>query len=81
MSNQSGNEKRKIDPAEYSKVWAEIAEKSQQLVSEFVKRQQSTSTTNTPTDPLNIGNAFLEMTRQMMANPTKIAEAQVALWQ
>ncbi|MBO43062.1 MAG: class I poly(R)-hydroxyalkanoic acid synthase [Rhodospirillaceae bacterium] len=81
MSNQPDNEKIKPDTTEYSKVWIEIAEKSQRLISEFVQRQQVNAKTSSPADPLNIGNAFLEMTRQMMTNPAKIAEAQVALWQ
>ena len=81
MSDQPDNEKIKPDAAEYSKVWVEIAEKSQRLISEFVQRQQVNAKTSSPADPLNISNAFLEMTRQMMTNPAKIAEAQVALWQ
>jgi len=81
MSSQSGNKKITLAPAEYSKVWAEIARKSQLLVSEFVNRQQAKPTTGSPADPLNIGTAFMEMTRQMMVDPAKIAEAQVALWQ
>src|SRR3546814_12030354 len=32
-------------------------------------------------DPLNVGGAFLEMTRQMMANPARLVQAQVSLWQ
>ncbi|MBE90713.1 MAG: class I poly(R)-hydroxyalkanoic acid synthase [Rhodospirillaceae bacterium] len=81
MSDQPDNEKIKPDAAEYSKIWVEIAEKSQRLISEFVQRQQVNAKTSSPADPLNISNAFLEMTRQMMTNPAKIAEAQVALWQ
>ena len=32
-------------------------------------------------DPLNIGGAFLEMTAQMMADPAKMVQAQIGLWQ
>src|SRR3546814_123079 len=32
-------------------------------------------------DPLNVGGAFLEMTRQMMADPARLVQAQVSLWQ
>src|SRR3546814_704591 len=32
-------------------------------------------------DPLNVGNAFLEMTTKMMADPAKLFQAQLGLWQ
>ncbi len=31
-------------------------------------------------DPLNIGTAFFEMTTRMMADPTKLVQAQLSLW-
>jgi polyhydroxyalkanoate synthase len=67
------------DPAELSRQWAEIAEKSQRIVSEFLQKQ-------TPSDaiglsnPTAIGAAFLEMTARMMADPAKLVEAQLGLW-
>src|SRR3546814_11588136 len=61
-----------------------IAERSQRLVKEFLERQASNPerrATPETFDPLNVGGAFLEMTRQMMANPARLVQAQVSLWQ
>ncbi|MBX3455914.1 class I poly(R)-hydroxyalkanoic acid synthase [Ferrovibrio sp.] len=69
------------DPTEWAKTWSEIAEQSQKLVSDFLAKQgaEPPSLPATP-DPMNIGNAFMEMTSRMLANPTKLVEAQVELW-
>src|SRR5665213_1581584 len=76
------------DPLAWSKNLAEIAERSQRLVSEFLARQVANGTGKAgakggmgPIDPLNVGNAFLEMTRQMMRHPERVVEAQISLWQ
>jgi len=58
---------------------AEIAERSQRLVLEFLGRQSGNGVG--PADPLNIGSAFLEMTGRLMADPAKLMQAQVSLWQ
>ncbi|MGH6990368.1 MAG: PHA/PHB synthase family protein, partial [Stellaceae bacterium] len=34
-----------------------------------------------PVDPLNIAGAFIEMTQRMMADPAKLFQAQMTLWQ
>jgi polyhydroxyalkanoate synthase len=56
---------------------AEIAERSQRLVLEFLQRQSGNVGM---ADPLNIGAAFLEMTSRLMADPAKLLDAQVSLW-
>ncbi|TXH36873.1 MAG: class I poly(R)-hydroxyalkanoic acid synthase [Rhodospirillaceae bacterium] len=58
---------------------AKIAEQSQRLVSDFLSRNADDM--GTQADPLNIGRAFLEMTSRMMADPQKLVEAQISLWQ
>ena len=68
------------DPMEVSQTLSNIAETSHKLVSEFIERQQIDATP-TNMDPLNIGNAFLEMTTRLMADPAKIVQAQMNLWQ
>jgi len=57
---------------------ADIAARSQTLVSEFLSRQPSGVGM---ADPTNIGSAFLEMTARMMTDPAKLAQAQMSLWQ
>ncbi len=66
------------DPGVVSRSMADIADRSQRLVSEWLKRQAGEEH---PTDPLNIGHAFLEMTARMMANPARLVQAQLGFWQ
>ena len=62
-----------------SQKMANIAERSQRLVTEFLERQSTDQGANL--DPLNIGSAFLEMTAHMMTDPAKLVQAQMNLWQ
>jgi polyhydroxyalkanoate synthase len=67
------------DPAELSRQMAEIAEKSRRLVGEFLQRQGADEGIGLAS-PAAIGAAFFEMTARMMANPARLVEAQLALW-
>ena len=80
MAEKQGPEARPADPAEMARAMAEIAERSQRLVAEFLERQQHDEGPAN-LDPLNIGGAFMEMTAQMMADPAKLVQAQIGLWQ
>ncbi|MCC7281590.1 MAG: class I poly(R)-hydroxyalkanoic acid synthase [Acetobacteraceae bacterium] len=71
---------RLADPAALSASMATIAERSQRLVAEFLRRQAAESPAST-LDPLNLGTAFFEMTARMMANPAKLVQAQIGFWQ
>lgn len=66
------------DPAMVGRSMADIAERSQRLVGEWLKRQ---SHSDRAADPLNIGRAFMEMTTRMMANPARLMQAQLGFWQ
>ena len=66
------------DTAELTTTLSKIAEQSQRLVTDFVARQSDQI--DSDADPLNIGDAFLQMTQRMMADPARLAEAQVELW-
>jgi polyhydroxyalkanoate synthase len=66
------------DAAAVGRSMADIAERSQRIVTEWLKRQGSAEHA---TDPLNIGRAFLEMTTQLMANPARLVQAQIGFWQ
>jgi polyhydroxyalkanoate synthase len=68
-----------LDAAELSKQTAEIAAKSQQLVAEFLTRQGREEGVGMA-DSLGIGTAFLEMTARMMADPSRLVQAQLSLW-
>src|SRR5690348_9294460 len=66
------------DPALVGRSMADIAERSQRLVAEWLKRQ---AIEDHAADPLNIGRAFMEMTTRLMANPTRLMQAQLGFWQ
>jgi polyhydroxyalkanoate synthase len=65
------------DAAEIGRSMADIAERSQRIVGEWLKRQSDEE--HSP-DPLNIASAFLEMTARLIASPGHIVEAQIGFW-
>jgi polyhydroxyalkanoate synthase subunit PhaC len=65
------------DPAEIGRSMADIAERSQRIVSEWLKRQ---SDEDHSADPLNIASAFMEMTARLIANPGHMVQAQLGFW-
>ncbi len=78
MTDPSPPEIKFPDPVQWSRNMAEIAERSQRLVMDFLARQSGAGIGMA--DPLNIGSAFLEMTSRLMADPGKLMQAQVSLW-
>jgi polyhydroxyalkanoate synthase len=74
-----GPDVRIPDPMQLSRELADIAERSQRLVLEFLQRQRPDGLGMA--DPLNVGQAFLEMTQRLMADPTRLVQAQLSLWQ
>ncbi len=68
------------DPAELSRSMSDIAQRSQRLVADWLKRQADEGTTTPNADPLNIGAAFMDMTTRLMTNPQKLFEAQAGFW-
>ena len=66
------------DPAVLGRSMADIAERSQRLVTDWLNRQNHEMPA---LDPMNVGHAFLEMTTQLMKDPTKLVQAQIGFWQ
>ncbi len=81
MGEQNGADIKFVDPSELSKAVTNIAERSQRIVTDFLARQAADGTFGAIADPLNIGDAFLQMTARLMADPAKLMEAQMDLWQ
>ena len=72
------------DPIEWSRSLTRIAQQSQVLVSDFLKRQKMDGGGSLPGsmgDPMNIGQAFFEMAARMITDPGRIVQAQFGLWQ
>jgi polyhydroxyalkanoate synthase len=66
--------------AELARKWAALAERSQRLVQDFAERQPAGSGFSIA-DPTTVAQAFAELTAKLMADPAKLAEAQMRLWQ
>ncbi|MFO0291789.1 MAG: PHA/PHB synthase family protein [Rhodospirillales bacterium] len=71
---------RMPDPVELSLMMGEIAERSRKLVADFLRREGAKPNLGLA-DPLNIGQAFFDMTARLMTNPAKLVQAQLSLWQ
>jgi polyhydroxyalkanoate synthase len=66
------------DPVVWSRNMAELAERSQRLVQDFMTRQADGTGF---IDPLNVAGAFFEMTQRLMSDPARLVQAQLSLWQ
>jgi polyhydroxyalkanoate synthase len=66
------------DPTAIGRSMADIAERSQRIVGDWLKRQTAEGA---ELDPLNIGGAFMEMTARLMADPARLLQAQLGFWQ
>jgi len=81
MADQSKT-KIDVDESQISETMADIAERSQRLVQEFLSSHSKPGKASMGMDdPMNIGNAFMEMTSKMMTQPHKMVEANMNLWQ
>jgi polyhydroxyalkanoate synthase len=83
MTEKSENQTPIPDPLELAETMKDVAEKSQNILQAFLAEHSSVNSAASSlghADPLNVGNAFLEMSRAMMANPEKLAEAQIDFW-
>ncbi|WP_199231428.1 PHA/PHB synthase family protein [Falsiroseomonas bella] len=69
------------DPAVVSRTMADVAERGQRIVTDFLKRQGADGAAAPGPDPLNIGSAFMEMTTRLMTNPARLMQAQIGFWQ
>ncbi|HZQ62782.1 MAG TPA: class I poly(R)-hydroxyalkanoic acid synthase, partial [Casimicrobiaceae bacterium] len=65
------------DPIALAESLASAAEKSANVIGEYVKRQPLRPVV---ADELGVGKAFMELAAKMLANPYRIAEAQMNLW-
>ena len=71
--------KATASPEDVAVIMSEIAERSRNIVEEFLRRQTSLDEHGALTT--HIGQTFLELTQRMMVNPHAIMQAQFGLWQ
>ncbi len=65
-------------PAVLGRSMADIAERSQRLVADWLHRQSRDAP---DLHPMNVAHAFMEMTAQLMRGPAEATRAQLGLWQ
>ena len=81
MNDQQRPDVKLPDPVELSQAMTRIAGRSQRLVTDFLRRQAEATPDLGHADPLSIGRTFFEMTARMMADPARLVQAQMNLWQ
>jgi polyhydroxyalkanoate synthase len=67
-------------PQDLAAAFAEIARQSSEQVTQFVQRQWSAGGA-LMADELGVAKAFMDLTRHMMQDPIRLAQAQMKLWQ
>ena len=81
MGEQKAAGEKVVDASDISKAMSNIAERSQRIVTEFLSRQNGNGSFGGMNDSMHIGEAFLQMTAKLMADPAKLVGAQMSLWQ
>ncbi|MDP2794866.1 MAG: class I poly(R)-hydroxyalkanoic acid synthase [Sulfurisoma sp.] len=66
------------DPKEVAKTYAEVAQRASKLLHDHIQRQVKKGMT-APQDELGLAQAFMDMMAKMLANPYKMAQAQMNL--
>src|SRR5512134_2905458 len=78
-ATEAPTEKPAPDPVALAESLAAAAEKSAKLMGEFAARHAGKSK-SVFADELGIGKAFMELAAKILANPYRLAEAQMNLW-
>ncbi|HEU0157155.1 MAG TPA: class I poly(R)-hydroxyalkanoic acid synthase [Stellaceae bacterium] len=76
---ETGPAASETDASGLSRQIGDVAEQSRRLVAEFLERQAAGEHIGMA-DPLAIGAAFFEMTARLLADPARLVEAQMSLW-
>lgn len=69
-----------VDPVELSRTLGEIADRSLQLVKDFLAREESAQHISV-TDTLHMSRLFQDLSARLMADPLQLAQQQIAFWQ
>jgi polyhydroxyalkanoate synthase len=78
QQNEDNSNKQIPDVEDMAATMVQIAERSQALITSFMSNQSGSIGM---ADPMNVGQAFIELTQQMLANPAQMMKSQMQLWQ
>lgn len=81
MDDQQRTPRHLSDPTGMSRAFAEIAERSQLLVNDWLQRNGLADPRDSTADPFGVTTLFLDLASRMMALPASVVSAQVSLWQ
>ena len=81
MSDQSTPAAQIPDPERLGAAMARVAERSRRIVQAFAERQASGADGFNPLAPEVVSRAYQTLWQQMLADPKRLVEAQVSLWQ
>jgi len=79
MAQQTKSQEPTEKSQEMAEIMANIAQRSQRLVSNFIARNASGEAFDM-SEGAHISAAFMDLTQKMMEDPSKFVEAQVNLW-
>ncbi len=79
-ASDDGARSRLPDPALVSRTMADVAERGQRIVVDFLRRQGDAGAGGN-IDPFNVAGAFTEMSARLMANPARVMQVQIGFWQ
>ena len=75
------------NPAEIAKTYAEVAQRASRIITQFMEKKAKDGV-GVPSDELGVAKAFMDLSARLMANPYKLAQAQMnmmwdyfSLWQ
>ena len=68
-----------IETDKMQAAFKDIAERSQKLLQDFAERYKAEGPQ--PADPMKLTQTFMDFTAKMLADPSKLVQAQMALWQ
>ena len=81
MSDQSVPTTANPDPQRLYEAMSRITEQSRRIMQAFVERQANEPREFNPLAPAVVSKAYQELWQQMLTDPRRLVEAQVALWQ
>ena len=80
MTEERQSPQPPYDPAELARLYAEVARKSAELLTRFGDRRQTGGALGMG-DELGVAQAFFDAWAKLLADPFKLAEVQMRLWQ
>ena len=81
MSDQSAPTTPNPDPQRVYEAMSRITEQSRRIMQAFIERQANEPREFNPLAPAVVSKAYQELWQQMLTDPRRLVEAQVALWQ